>query len=140
VGLATVLAGCGGAPLSSADTGVGCSVTVLIPSSGSSLLGSVVATVGSRSFDFTRNINTIAVACGDQATLAATAADPSVHPFTHWTLRGMVSPAQTVTVTVDGLVSIRPGFLIPKVAAGPTPPTPPEKHPAPIGDPLHGDS
>jgi plastocyanin len=126
VGLAVILAGCGGAPLSSADTSVGCSVTVLIPSSGSSLLGSVVATVGSRSFDFTRNINTIAVGCGDQATLAATAADPSVHPFTHWTLRGMVSSAQTVTVTVDGLVSIRPGFLIPKVAPAP-PPTPTPK-------------
>ena len=131
LGLAATLAGCGGTPLSSADPGVGCSVTVLIPSSGRTLLGSVVATVGGHSYQFARNINTIAVSCGDQATLAATASDPSLHPFTHWTLPGATSPSRMVTVTVDGPVSLQPGFLIPRTAAASSPTPTPKVTPTP---------
>lgn len=123
LGLAATLAGCGGNPLNTADTGVGCSVTVLIPSSGNTLLGSVRVRVGGTSHDFARNVNTVAVACGRQATLSATSADPSVHPFTEWTLPGSTSSAARLTVTVDGVLSIRPGFRVPKVA--PVPPPPP---------------
>ena len=135
LGLAVLLAGCGGSPLSSSDTSVGCSVTVLIPSSGNSLLGTVTATTGGRSYQFRRNINTIAVGCGAKATLSASAADPTVHPFTHWTVSGAVSPAQTLTVTVDGLVSVQPGFLVPKVAPTSSPTPSPNVTPTPSATP-----
>jgi hypothetical protein len=121
LGLATILAGCGGSPISSADTSVGCSVTVQIPSSGSTLLGRVAVTAGSRSYHFTRNINTISVGCGDRATLSATAGDPSVHPFTHWTVAGKSNSSRILTVTVDGLLTIRPDFQVPKVTPTPSP-------------------
>jgi len=133
LGLAALLAGCGSTPLSSADAGVGCSVTVLIPSSGRALLGSVLVTVGGRRYHFARNVNTVAVGCGDKATLSATASDPAIHPFTQWTVR--VSPSQTVTVTVDGLVSIRPGFLVPKVGPTPSPTASPKVTPTPSASP-----
>lgn len=135
LGLAALLASCGGPPLSSADTGVGCSVTVLIPSSGSALLGSVQVTVDGHRYHFARNVNTVAVGCGDKATLSATASDPAVHPFTRWTVRGKVSPSQTVTVIVDGLVSIRPGFLIPKVTPAPSATATPKVTPTPSATP-----
>ena len=135
LGLTAALAGCGGTPLSSADTGVGCSVTVLIPSSGHALMGSVQATVAGRNYHFDRNINTIAVACGDLATLAATSTDPSVHPFTKWTLPGETSSAAKLRVTVDGLLSIRPGFLVPKAPPSPTSAPSPEVTPTPSATP-----
>lgn len=112
LGLAVVLSSCGGGPVSSPDPGVGCSVTVLIPSSGNTLLGSVRAQAGGISYDFVRNSNTIPVACGELASLSVTAADPSAHPFTGWSLLGRSSRATSVTVTVDGLVSVRPDFKV----------------------------
>ncbi|MGH7665826.1 MAG: sulfocyanin-like copper-binding protein [Candidatus Dormibacteria bacterium] len=124
MGLAALLAGCGGTPYNAADSGVGCSVTVLIPSSGTTLLGTVEATVQGRTFHFSRNVNTISVDCGERASLSATAADPQAHPFTDWTLRGKVSSAARLTVTVDGSLAIRPGFRVPRKPT-PTPtPTP----------------
>lgn len=135
LGLTTFLAGCGGTPLSSADTSVGCSVTVLIPSSGSTLLGSVAVTAGGRNYHFSRNVNTVSVGCGDRATLSATAADPAVHPFTHWTVQGKASSAPILTVTVDGLLTIRPGFRVPKAAPTPTPTASPKISPTPSSTP-----
>jgi plastocyanin len=132
LGLAAILAGCAGSPASSADTGVGCSVTVQIPSSGSTLLGSVRATVSGHTSRFVRNIGTVSVPCGGQATLSATAADPSQHPFTGWSVGGRTSSASTITVTVDGLVSILPRFFVPHA---PTPSPSPKVSPSPSATP-----
>lgn len=111
-------------------------MTVLIPSSGSNLLGSVTATSGGRTYQFHRNINTIAVGCGSRATLTAIAADPTAHPFTHWTVRGAESPTSTVSLTVDGLVSAQPGFLVPKASPTPSAPARPKVTPTPSATPA----
>ncbi len=137
LGLAAALAGCGGSPLSSADTSVGCSVTVLIPSSGSSLLGSVKLSAGGKSYQFSRNVNTILLGCGDQATLSAVASNPAAHPFIHWTVSGGgVHTSATLTVTVNGLLSIQPAFRVPKAALSPTPTPTPKVSPTPSAAPT----
>ena len=121
VSLAAILSSCGGSPSSSADTGVGCSVTVKIPTSGSALLGSVRTTVAGQSHRLDRNISTVAVPCGDQVSLSATAAYPSQHPFSGWTVGGHTSSAAQLIVTVDGLVSVSPAFFVPHAAPSPSP-------------------
>ncbi|MGC1184312.1 MAG: sulfocyanin-like copper-binding protein [Candidatus Dormiibacterota bacterium] len=119
--LAAVLTSCGGSPSSSADTGVGCSVTVQIPSSGSTLLGSVRTRVAGQTYRLARNISTVAVPCGDQVSLSATAAFPSQHPFTGWTVGGQTRSSAQLKVTVDGLVSVGAAFFVPHAAPGPSP-------------------
>ncbi|HEY6539072.1 MAG TPA: sulfocyanin-like copper-binding protein [Candidatus Dormibacteraeota bacterium] len=134
--IALLLAGCGSNPLSSADSGVGCSVTVLIPSLGSSLLGAVQAKVGGRVYQLKRNVNTVAVACGDRATVSARATDPAQHPFTGWSTNGVASSASTLTVTVNGLLSVRPRFLLPRAPATPSPSPTPKATPSATAAPV----
>jgi hypothetical protein len=130
LGLAAALASCGGTPISNPDTGVGCSVTVNIPTSGGTVLGSVQTIVGGHTYHFTRDIGTVSVPCGDQATLSATATDPAQHPFTGWSVAGRSTTASEVTVTVNGLVSARPAFRVPHVAPTPSPTPSPSASPS----------
>ncbi|HVC39431.1 MAG TPA: sulfocyanin-like copper-binding protein [Candidatus Dormibacteraeota bacterium] len=107
-------------------------MTVVIPSSGTALLGSVQARVAGQIFHFSRNVNTIAVACGDRATLSAIPAFPSSHPFTAWSIQpGRASRATELTLTVDGLISVRPDFLLPRPVATPTQSPSPRATPTP---------
>lgn len=122
IALGAALAGCGAGVMSSPDPGVGCSVTVNIPSLGGSPLGTVRAQVGGQTYDFSRNVNTVAVACGDQATLAAAAADPAAHPFTAWLGPSGSHSGSQLTVTVTGPISLTPRFFVPRApVATPTP-------------------
>jgi plastocyanin len=129
LGLAAALAGCASGPISTPDGSVGCSVTVLIPSYSNHLLGAVKAEAGGAAYNLNRNVNTLPVACGDTATLAVTATNPSSRPFTSWSLPGGTSSSSEVALTVDGPLSIRARFKVPTVrpVATPTPkqsPTP----------------
>lgn len=128
--LAAALTSCGGGPSNSADTGVGCSVTVQIPSAGSALLGTVRATVAGQTHRLVRNISTVTVPCGDQVSLSATAAYPGQHPFTGWQVGGRPSSATRLKVTVDGLVSVRPTFFVAHAAPSPSPTTKPSASPS----------
>lgn len=105
-------------------------MTVLIPKLGSTILGSVQARIGGQSYAFSRNVNTVAAACGDKAILAATAADPSQHPFTAWQRPGGVSVGSRLTLTVNGPLSVRPRFFVPRIP-GPTPTPRPAATPSP---------
>jgi len=129
LGLAAVLAGCASGPISTPDGSVGCSVTVLIPSYSNHLLGAVKAEAAGTVYKLDRNVNTLPVACGDTATLAVTATNPSAHPFTSWTLPSGSSSTSEVALTVNGPLAIRTSFRVPTVkpVATPTPkqsPTP----------------
>ncbi|MHB1500749.1 MAG: sulfocyanin-like copper-binding protein [Candidatus Dormibacteria bacterium] len=111
LGLGALAAGCGG-PLSSPDTGVGCSVTVQIPAFNSAPLGTVQATYHGSSHLLTRNESTIQLACGQKAVLSATAASAAQHPFTGWTVAGHRLSPRTVTVVADGLITATPSFYV----------------------------
>jgi uncharacterized cupredoxin-like copper-binding protein len=129
LGLAAAVAGCASGPISTPDGSVGCSVTVLIPSYSNHLLGAVKAEAGGAVHNFDRTVNTLAVACGDSATLAVTATNPLAHPFTSWALPSGSSSSSEVALRVNGPLSIRTRFKVPTVApvATPTPkqsPTP----------------
>jgi plastocyanin len=115
LGLAAALAGCASGPISTPDGSVGCSVTVLIPSYSNHLLGAVKAEAGGAAYNLNRNVNTLPVACGDTATLAVTATNPSSRPFTSWSLPGGTSSSSEVALTVDGPLSIRARFKVPTV-------------------------
>ena len=119
--VAVLLASCGG-PLNSPQTGVGCSVTVSIPTSGSKLLGKVEARYEGHSTVLTRDTNTLMVACGHSAILTAQAVSPSAHPFTGWSLSGQHSSRATLSVNVDGLIRVSPSFYeAPKPTPQPLP-------------------
>ena len=128
--LAAVLTSCGGGPSNSADTGVGCSVTVQIPSSGNALLGSVRATAAGQTHRFARDIGTLAVPCGDQVSLTATAAYPTQHPFTGWKVGGQSNSSAQLRVTVDGLVSVRPAYFVSHATPSPAPTPKPSASPS----------
>lgn len=123
LGLAAALAGCASGPISTPDSSVGCSVTVLIPSYSNHLLGAVKAEAGGAVHNLDRNVNTVPVACGDTANLAVTARNPSAHPFTSWALPSGISSSSEVALTVNGPISIRTRFKVPTVSpvATPTP-------------------
>lgn len=132
LGLAAALAGCASGPISTPDSGVGCSLTVLIPSFANHVLGAVKAEAGGAVYTFDRSVNTLPVACGKTATLAVTAADPSAHPFTSWSTPSGPSSSSEVTFTVNGPLSIRAGFKVPVVrpVATPTPTQSPTSSPS----------
>lgn len=126
-----VAAGCGSGPLNSPAQGVGCSVTVEIPSTSSGPLGEVEIRYQGKSQLLTRNVNTIPLGCGLSSTLTARPSSPSSHPFTNWVVSGQVSHQATVTVTVDGLITARPSFYVPVVSvATPTPTAKPSASPS----------
>ena len=113
-----LLAGCGQGPLNSPAAGVGCSVTVQIPSSGSGLLGTVAARAGGRTLRFSLGTNTIPLGCGGRATLTAYPSHPATNPFLSWSVGGQTRSSATITVTADGLITAVPQFY---VAPRPTP-------------------
>ncbi len=117
-----MLVGCGRGPLNSPSQGVGCSVTVQIPASGSKLLGTVEARFGSTTRRLVLGTTTIPLSCGQQATLTAAPTNPSTNPFVSWRAAGQTSAAASITVTADGLITASPQFFVPPT---PTPtPTP----------------
>jgi plastocyanin len=132
LGLAAVLVGCGVGPISTPDTSVGCSVTVLIPSFANHVLGAVKVETGGAVYNFNRNVNTFPVACGDTATLAVTATEPSAHPFTSWSTPSGPRTSSEVAFTVTGPLSLRAGFKVPVVrpVATPTPTQSPTSTPS----------
>ena len=132
VGLGILAAGCGQGPISSASTGVGCSVTVQIPAYDSSLLGTVTATYQGGTHVLTRNTSTIPLGCGERATLSAAPTDPSSHPFTAWNVAGKTTDSSTVSVTADGLITATASFY---VKPAPTPRTSPSPSPSPSPKP-----
>ena len=123
MGLAVALAGCGSGPISTPDGSVGCSLTVLIPSFANHVLGAITAETGGAVHNLDRNVNTLPIACGESATLAVTATDPSAHPFTSWSTPSGPNSSSQVAFTVTGPLSIRAGFKVPVVrpVATPTP-------------------
>lgn len=124
LGLGGLAAGCGQGPISSASTGVGCSVTVQIPAYDSSLLGTVTATYQGSTHVLTRNTSTIPLGCGERATLSATPTEPSSHPFTAWNVAGQRTDSSTVSVTADGLITATASFYVkpaPEPSASPSP-------------------
>lgn len=127
---ALVLAGCGPGPSSSPDSGVGCSVTVSIPSFGGSLLGTVRASAEGHQYSFSRNVNTIPVGCGEQAQLSVSAADPASHPFTGWS--GGKGSSASITVTVTGPLTISPAFRVPLASPSPSPAPSPSSSPSTV--------
>ncbi|MHB1576424.1 MAG: sulfocyanin-like copper-binding protein [Candidatus Dormibacteria bacterium] len=134
LGLGILAAGCGG-PLSSPDTGVGCSVTVQIPTFQSSLMGSVQATYHGGTHLLTRNESTLQLACGQKATLSASATSPVQHPFTGWTVAGHRVTSNTVTVVADGLITAEPSFYV-KPTASPSPSAAPSTAPSAAPSPT----
>ncbi len=136
LGLAALAAGCGTTPYSAPAAGVGCSVVVKIPTSGTTVLGTVRAKVGGHEYTLRRDLNTILAACGDRVTLSATATDPKAHPFTQWVLSNKITQAQTLSFTVNGLVSAQPEFLVPlKPKPSPSPHAKPSPSPSPTASP-----
>lgn len=132
--LAVLAVSCSGT-LNSATTGVGCSVTVSIPASGSQLLGKVEARYDGHSAVLVRNINTLPLACGQTAKLTAEAVSPSSHPFTSWNVSGRHTTSATVTVTADGLVTVAPSFYLapkPSPVASPSPSASPSATPSTV--------
>jgi plastocyanin len=132
--LAVLAVSCSG-PLNSAPTGVGCSVTVSIPASGSRLLGKVEARYDGHSSVLIRNTNTLMLACGQTARLTAEAVSPSAHPFASWNLNGRHTTQATVTVTADGLVTVAPSFYVapkPSPVASPSPSASPSATPSTV--------
>ena len=126
LGLAA-LVGCASGPISTPDGSVGCSLTVLIPSFANHVLGAVKAETGGAVYNFDRNVNTLPVACGETATLAVTATEPSAHPFTSWSTPSGPSSSSEFAFTVTGPLSIRAGFKVPMVRPAATP-TPTQSH------------
>ncbi|HVD02614.1 MAG TPA: sulfocyanin-like copper-binding protein [Candidatus Dormibacteraeota bacterium] len=120
LGLGGLVAGCGGGPLSSADAGVGCSVTVEIPVVQSALLGTVTASYHGSTHLLTRNTSTILLGCGQKAVLSASPTSPGSHPFTGWRVEGNRTGDTTVTVVADGLITASPTFYV-AVRPSPTP-------------------
>lgn len=133
LGLAAALAGCAGGPISTPDSGVGCSLTVLIPSFANHVLGAVRTQTGGAVHNFDRNVNTLPVACGETAKLAVTATYPSAHPFTSWSTPSGPSSSSEVAFTVTGPLSIRASFKVPvvKPPVTPTPSQSPTPSPSP---------
>lgn len=137
LGLAMVAAGCGQGPISSASTGVGCSVTVQIPAYDSSLLGTVTATYQGGTHVLTRNTSTIPLGCGQKVALSATPTQPANHPFTSWNVAGQRTDSSTVSVTADGLITATPAFYVrpaptPRVSPSPSPSAKPTATPATV--------
>ena len=131
--MAALVAGCGGGVRNSPAEGVGCSVTVQIPATGSAPLGTVTAHYLGQTRLLTRNTTTIQLGCGQQATLSATAADPGSHPFIHWDVAGTKSAASRVTVVADGLITAQPSFYVavkPSPVAKPSPTAKPSAQPS----------
>ncbi|MGH7610452.1 MAG: sulfocyanin-like copper-binding protein [Candidatus Dormibacteria bacterium] len=121
LGATALLASCGGGPISSPDTGVGCSVTVEIPAFQSRLLGSAEVAAQGRRNVITRNSGTVAVPCGLQAKVTAHARQPGTHPFTGWRLGHTVLSSAGVTVTIQGQVVLKAQFRVPHAKPTPTP-------------------
>lgn len=118
LGLGLFLTACGGGPLSSPDSGVGCSVTVQIPALQSTLLGTVTASYNGSTRLLTRDTSTILLGCGQKAVLSASPTSPGPHPFTGWQVGQRTTANATVTVVADGLITASPNFY---VAAKPSP-------------------
>ncbi len=128
-----LLVGCGRGPLNSPSQGVGCSVTVQIPASGSRLLGTVEARVGSTTRHLDLGTTTIPLSCGQQATLTAEPTHPATNPFVAWRVAGQTSATTSITVTADGLITASPQFFIP---LAPTPTPTPKVRPSPTPTPT----
>ncbi len=128
LGLGLLAAGCGG-PLSSPDTGVGCSVTVEIPTFQSSLMGTVRATYHGGTHLITRSEATLVLACGQRTTLSASPTSPAKHPFTGWTVAGRRLTSTTVTVVADGPIVAEPSFYV-RPAPSPSPSASPSAAPS----------
>lgn len=133
--LGALAAGCGAGPLSSPAEGVGCSVTVNIPSDSAGLLGTVVASYEGNVDNFTRNTNTIPIGCGRQVKLSVAARSPQANPFIAWKVDGTTTTDSTVTITVTGATSVTPQFHVP-VAPTPTPSPTAKPSPSPSATPT----
>ncbi len=133
LGAGLLIGGCAQGPLNSASDGVGCSVTVQIPSSSQGALGTVQATFGGHQQQLTRNTSTIPVGCGQQVRLTAAATYPDSNPFVGWQVGGQSQTGTSVTVVADGIISATPQFFVP-VRPSPTPT--PKATPTPTAAPT----
>ncbi len=105
------------APSPSPTTGVGCSLTVYIPTAGgtpgSRPLATVTARHGSASQTLRRGTNTVLVACGTRVALRVGGSHSRGRPFTNWVVDGQAVARPAILVPVDGIMSATAAFATP---------------------------
>lgn len=132
IGAGLALAACSG-QLNSPEQGVGCSVTVQIPSGPGGKLGTVQARIGDKVQRLHRNVTTLPLSCGTAVRLSAAPTRPGQNPFTGWVVNGQRRAGTSVTVSADGLITATPQFYTPpKPTPSPSPSASPSSTPASV--------